>query len=203
MHVPVLFLLLLCLILFIILGVNLCTTTFHGIHFCRLFCTEAYKVKNKGLKVHPYRNKVKVFVLKIVGKITALFISALHSTKAHILITLQLKCVRHKRTYFRVCGYCKEIRFIKHCLWIQVILHFQWFRQPYININNYAWLKFYFYSIRKVNSNQYSKTNVMYFSFNLLRNKGLYMFRGLLVHVQEALQKQHLEHSKPGSSQLT
>jgi hypothetical protein len=34
---------------------------------------------------------------------------------------------------------------------------------------------------------QYSETNVMNFSFNLLRIKGLYMFRGLLTHPQEAL----------------
>jgi hypothetical protein len=39
---------------------------------------------------------------------------------------------------------------------------------------------------------QYSKTDVMYFSFNLLSIKGLYMFRALLVHLQEALHKRHL-----------
>jgi hypothetical protein len=32
----------------------------------------------------------------------------------------------------------------------------------------------------------------MQFSFNLLRIKGLYMFRALLVHPQEALHKRHL-----------
>jgi hypothetical protein len=39
---------------------------------------------------------------------------------------------------------------------------------------------------------QYNETNVMCFSFNLLRIKDLYMFRALLTHPQEALQKQHL-----------
>jgi hypothetical protein len=31
----------------------------------------------------------------------------------------------------------------------------------------------------------------MHFSFNLLRIKGLYMFRTLLAHPQEAMQKRH------------
>jgi hypothetical protein len=39
---------------------------------------------------------------------------------------------------------------------------------------------------------QYSETNVMHFSFNLLSIKGLYMFRALLAHPQEALQKRYL-----------
>jgi hypothetical protein len=39
---------------------------------------------------------------------------------------------------------------------------------------------------------QYSKTNVMHFLFNLLRITGLYMFRALLAHLQEALHKLHL-----------
>jgi hypothetical protein len=39
---------------------------------------------------------------------------------------------------------------------------------------------------------QYRKTNVMHFLFNLLRIKGLYMFRALLAHPQEALHKRHL-----------
>jgi hypothetical protein len=34
---------------------------------------------------------------------------------------------------------------------------------------------------------QYSETNVMHFLFNLLRIIGLYMFRALLAHPQEAL----------------
>jgi hypothetical protein len=34
---------------------------------------------------------------------------------------------------------------------------------------------------------QYSETNVMHFLFSLLRIKGLYMFRALLAHPQEAL----------------
>jgi hypothetical protein len=39
---------------------------------------------------------------------------------------------------------------------------------------------------------QYSETNVMHFLFSLLRIKGLYMFRALLAHPQEALHKRHL-----------
>jgi hypothetical protein len=39
---------------------------------------------------------------------------------------------------------------------------------------------------------QYSETNVMKFLFNLLRMKGLYMFRALLTHPQEAPHKRHL-----------
>jgi hypothetical protein len=38
---------------------------------------------------------------------------------------------------------------------------------------------------------QYSETNLMLFLFNLLRIKGLYMFRTLLAHPQEALHKRH------------
>jgi hypothetical protein len=41
---------------------------------------------------------------------------------------------------------------------------------------------------------QYSETNVMHFLFNLLRIKGLYMFRALFAHTQEALHKRHLVH---------
>jgi hypothetical protein len=37
-----------------------------------------------------------------------------------------------------------------------------------------------------------SVANVMHFSFNLLRIKGLYMFRALLAHPQEALHTRHL-----------
>jgi hypothetical protein len=36
------------------------------------------------------------------------------------------------------------------------------------------------------------ETNVMYFSLNLLRIKGLYMLRALLTHPQEVLQKRHV-----------
>jgi hypothetical protein len=39
---------------------------------------------------------------------------------------------------------------------------------------------------------QYSETNVMHFLSSLLRIKGLYMFRALLAHPQEALHKRHL-----------
>jgi hypothetical protein len=40
-------------------------------------------------------------------------------------------------------------------------------------------------------STWYSKTNVMHILFNLLRIKGLYMFRALLAHLQEAIHKRH------------
>jgi hypothetical protein len=69
---------------------------------------------------------------------------------------------------------------------------------------------------------QFNETNVMHFSFNLLRIKDLYMFRPLLAHPQEALYKRHLVYCvrvmyvgcyqgwsgtpfyfKPGSSQQT
>jgi hypothetical protein len=39
---------------------------------------------------------------------------------------------------------------------------------------------------------QYNETNVVHFSFNLLRIKSLYVFRALLAHLQEALHKCHL-----------
>jgi hypothetical protein len=39
---------------------------------------------------------------------------------------------------------------------------------------------------------QYNETNAMHFSFNLLRIKGLYMFRALLAHPQEARNKRYL-----------
>jgi hypothetical protein len=44
--------------------------------------------------------------------------------------------------------------------------------------------------------NQYNETNVLHISFNLLRTKGLYMFRALLAHPQEVLHKRHLEYSQ-------
>jgi hypothetical protein len=39
---------------------------------------------------------------------------------------------------------------------------------------------------------KYSETNMMHFLFNLLRIKGLYMFRTLVAHPQEVPQKQRL-----------
>jgi hypothetical protein len=39
---------------------------------------------------------------------------------------------------------------------------------------------------------RYNKTNVMHFSFNLWRIRGLYMFRALLAHPQETLHIRHL-----------
>jgi hypothetical protein len=44
---------------------------------------------------------------------------------------------------------------------------------------------------QKFSEFQYSETNVMHFSFSLLRIKGLYMFRALLAHPQEGLHKRH------------
>jgi hypothetical protein len=38
----------------------------------------------------------------------------------------------------------------------------------------------------------YSETNVTHFLLNLLRFKGLYMFRALFTHPQEVLYKRHL-----------
>jgi hypothetical protein len=38
-------------------------------------------------------------------------------------------------------------------------------------------------------NDQYNETNVMHFLFDLLRIKGLYMFRALLAHPHEALHK--------------
>jgi hypothetical protein len=38
----------------------------------------------------------------------------------------------------------------------------------------------------------YNETNVMHFSFNLLRIKSLYMFRALRAHPHDALHKRHL-----------
>jgi hypothetical protein len=45
--------------------------------------------------------------------------------------------------------------------------------------------------------NQYSETNVMHILLNLLRTKGLYMFRALLAHPQEARHKRHLVYCVP------
>jgi hypothetical protein len=40
----------------------------------------------------------------------------------------------------------------------------------------------FFFSLSRSFGNQYNETNVMHFSFNLLKIKGLYMFRALLAH---------------------
>jgi hypothetical protein len=42
-----------------------------------------------------------------------------------------------------------------------------------------------FVLIRHIIVHQYSETNVMQFLFNLLRIKGIYVFRSLLPHLQE------------------
>jgi hypothetical protein len=51
---------------------------------------------------------------------------------------------------------------------------------------------FWFHSCQHRILYPYSETNVMHFLFNLLSIKGLYMFRALLTHPQEAPHKQHL-----------
>jgi hypothetical protein len=48
------------------------------------------------------------------------------------------------------------------------------------------------FSIKNKRQNKSSETSVMRFIFNLSRMKSLYMFRALLAHPQEALNKQHL-----------
>jgi hypothetical protein len=48
------------------------------------------------------------------------------------------------------------------------------------------------HKVRKTAETWYSKTNVMHFLLNLLIIKGLYRFRVLLAHPQEALYKRHL-----------
>jgi hypothetical protein len=53
---------------------------------------------------------------------------------------------------------------------------------------------------------QYNETNVIHFSFSLLRIKSLYMFRALLAHPQKSLHKQHLVYCvklQPCHNQLT
>jgi hypothetical protein len=47
----------------------------------------------------------------------------------------------------------------------------------------------------RITAYQCNGTNVMHFSFNLLRIKGLYMFRALLAYPQEGLHKRHLLYS--------
>jgi multisubunit Na+/H+ antiporter MnhE subunit len=59
-------------------------------------------------------------------------------------------------------------------------------------------------------SELYSKTNMMHFLFNLFTIKGLYMFRAILAHLQETMQKMALGilcacyvswlHSNPGTA---
>jgi hypothetical protein len=46
-------------------------------------------------------------------------------------------------------------------------------------------------SCQQNKSYQYSETNVMHILFSVLRIKGLYMFRALLAHPQEAVHKRH------------
>jgi hypothetical protein len=48
------------------------------------------------------------------------------------------------------------------------------------------------WSCIRVHIYRYSETNVMHFLLNFLRIKGLYTFRALLAHLQQALHKRHL-----------
>jgi hypothetical protein len=82
-----------------------------------------------------------------------------------------------------------------HCKWIRI--SWEEFRSCLIwdsfyltFIIQYSW----FYILLTVHHSvyQYNETNVMNFSFNLLRIKSLYMFRALLAHPQETLHKRHL-----------
>jgi hypothetical protein len=49
-----------------------------------------------------------------------------------------------------------------------------------------------YYTPHRDLEHQYSEINVMHFLFNVLRIKGLYMFRALLAHPQEGLHKRYL-----------
>jgi hypothetical protein len=53
-------------------------------------------------------------------------------------------------------------------------------------------LRFLMFCCPCMTVDQYSDTNVMHILFSLLRIKGLYMFRTLLAHPQEVLNKRHL-----------
>jgi hypothetical protein len=65
-------------------------------------------------------------------------------------------------------------------------------QQPFVAYPSKCNVLELFHFVPFLQKDQYSKTNVMYFLFSLLRIKGLYMFRALLPHPQEALHKQHL-----------
>jgi hypothetical protein len=70
-------------------------------------------------------------------------------------------------------------------VWISLRLVVNVLHVIYININKCWYLILYL-------TYQYSETNVMHSLFSLLRIKGLYMFRALLAHPQNALHKRHL-----------
>jgi hypothetical protein len=62
-------------------------------------------------------------------------------------------------------------------------------RSPFTTASSSA----FFHRTRGIASvSKYNETNVMHFSFILLRIKSLYMFRALIAHPQEALHKRHL-----------
>jgi hypothetical protein len=61
---------------------------------------------------------------------------------------------------------------------------------PTVSIIDFTWNVTH--SINYCPVPQYNATNVMHFSFNLLRIECLYIFRALLAHPQEALHKRHL-----------
>jgi hypothetical protein len=68
-----------------------------------------------------------------------------------------------------------------------ITLYFLKINLVHFRVFIFAWIL----SATVINS-QYKETNVMHFSFNLLRIRGLYMFRALLAHPQEALHKRDL-----------
>jgi hypothetical protein len=88
------------------------------------------------------------------------------------------------------CQYCKWIyrvctqtwRWKQHAASKRRDIH--WITQCQLSYLMFCWPCIIVY--------QYNETNAMHFSFNLLRIKGLYMFRALLAHLQEALHKRRL-----------
>jgi hypothetical protein len=72
--------------------------------------------------------------------------------------------------------------------YITVYQYSEMFCWPYITVHQYSEMVCWPY----ITVYQYSETNVMYFLFNLLRIKSLYMNRTLLAHPQEVLYKEHL-----------
>jgi hypothetical protein len=93
----------------------------------------------------------------------------------HRALKLQMTCRWFKayRNHTPLCFYCKQMTSDKRSSWLNILI-FLTFCWPSITVY------------------QYNETNVMHFLFNLLRIKGLYVFRALLAHLQKALHKLHL-----------
>jgi hypothetical protein len=83
---------------------------------------------------------------------------------------------------------CVGVRWKQLKVWAETR---RWVFQCFIYENMWVW-KEELFCWPCVIAYQYNETNVMHFSFNLLRIKSLYMFRALLAQLQEALQKRHL-----------